>query len=120
MKGNLKKMEIKVRNVSPVLKEELENMCQRYMYPSLNQFMLIQLEAIVKNEGISIYQSHLADELGELKQLQSEFLTSFLKQEFQDIQLIQEIQTLQMITEDWLRFMDEVEAIQAKWTAKGD
>ncbi|MBF1699652.1 MAG: hypothetical protein HXO93_02445 [Streptococcus sanguinis] len=106
--------EIKIRNVSDDIHSQLKSICQKYQYTSLNQFMLDQLQAIVINDGLNLYQNHFAQTLSELKMQQAQILENQKLIEIRQIGLDSKQEVIQNLTVDWLQFIDDVDALAAE------
>jgi|GEM_PF-508458 len=108
------KREIKIRNIDPRTFEKINGIWRKNKYPSQNQFMLEQLDRIVQNDGLTSVQNKFTDELAQIKETQSKVLESLLGQEIKQVTLLREMELLQQLTESWLRFMDDVDALVQK------
>lgn len=111
--------EIKIRNVDSDTKIKLTTISQRSIYPSFNQFMLVQLERIVDNNGLDILQTMMAADLEKMKRNQKAIVESQVRSELQRVEIINRLDLLNTKTERWLQFILEVEAIDNKRKASG-
>lgn len=108
-----------IRNVSDDMFEQLHIISKKYNYASFNEFMLSQLENIVMNDGLNLYENQFAETLSIIKEQQAQILELLLKNEIS----LTAFSTKQDIVEDltlhWLRFMDDVDALEAERRAGG-
>ncbi len=108
-----------IRNVSEDMFEQLHIISKKYNYASFNEFMLSQLENIVMNDGLNLYENQFAETLSIIKEQQAQILELLLKNEIS----LTAFSTKQDIVEDltlhWLRFMDDVDALEAERRAGG-
>ena len=54
---------------------------KKYNYPSFNEFMLSQVQNIVMNDGLNLYNNQFAETLSDIKEQQSQILELMLKNE---------------------------------------
>ena len=73
--------EIKIRNIPDDMFEQLRNISKKYNYPSFNEFMLSQVQNIVMNDGLNLYNNQFAETLSDIKKQQSQILELMLKNE---------------------------------------
>ena len=71
--------EIKIRNIPDDMFEQLRDISKKYNYPSLNEFMLSQVQNIVMNDGLNLYNNQFAETLSDIKNQQSQILELMLK-----------------------------------------
>lgn len=124
MKGWWKMMtktkEFKIRNIPDEVYTQLKMIADKYQYASFNQFMIDQMQAIVINDGLSLYHNKFVDSLIEIKQLQNEILDQQLKNEIQTVAMDAKLDLVRELTLGWLQFMDDVDALSAERAAGGD
>lgn len=124
MKGWWKMMtktkEFKIRNIPDEVYTQLKMIADKYQYASFNQFMIDQMQAIVINDGLSLYHNKFVDSLIEIKQLQKEILDQQLKNEIQTVAMDAKLDLVRELTLGWLQFMDDVDALSAERAAGGD
>ena len=112
--------EVRVRNISDEVYTQLKMIADKYQYASFNQFMIDQMQAIVINDGLSLYHNKFVDSLIEIKQLQKEILDQQLKNEIQTVAMDAKLDLVRELTLGWLQFMDDVDALSAERAAGGD
>ena len=112
--------EVRVRNISDEVYTQLKMIADKYQYASFNQFMIDQIQAIVINDGLSLYHNKFVDSLIEIKQLQNEILDQQLKNEIQTVAMDAKLDLVRELTLGWLHFMDDVDALSAERAAGGD
>lgn len=106
--------EIKVRYIPEDMFEQLHSISKKYNYPSFNEFMLSQVHNIVINDGLNLYNNKFAESLSKIKEQQAEILKLMLKNEISLSALNVKQDVLQEITMNWLKFMDDVDALEAE------
>lgn len=106
--------EIKIRTVPNLIFSQLELICEKYEFYSFNQFMLDQLQNIVNNDGLNLYQNQFAKTLSEIKFQQKEILDQLLKNEIRQISLDAKQEVVEKLTTDWLRFIDDLDALETE------
>ena len=111
--------EIRMRNVPDEVLVQLQMMARQYNYPSLNEFMLSQLQRIVENGGLDLYDNRFAESLSAIKEQQARILELLLKNEIKLQALIAKQDIVEDLTIDWLRFMDDVDALESERNAGG-
>lgn len=111
--------EIKIRNVPGKTFSQLHMMSEKYQYPSFNEFMLAQLQRIVENGGLDLYDNKFAESLADIKKQQSQILELLLKNEIKLLAYGAKQDIVEELTTDWLRFMDDVDALAAEREAGG-
>ncbi|MBW7797505.1 hypothetical protein StDouc24_02765 [Streptococcus thermophilus] len=112
--------EIKIRNVPDDIFEQLHMIADKYNYPSFNEMMLSQLQSIVMNDGLDLYENQFADSLSKIKEQQANILELQLKNEIKLLGLVAKQDVVEELTINWLRFMDDVDALAAERRAGGD
>ena len=112
--------EVRVRNISDEVYTQLKMIADKYQYASFNQFMIDQMQAIVINDGLSLYHNKFVDSLIEIKQLQKEILDQQLKNEIQTVAMDAKLDLVRELTLGWLQFMDDGDALAAERAAGGD
>ena len=115
-----KTKEFKIRNIPDEVYTQLKMIADKYQYASFNQFMIDQMQAIVINDGLSLYHNKFVDSLIEIKQLQKEILDQRLKNEIQTVAMDAKLDLVRELTLGWLQFMDDVDALAAERAAGGD
>lgn len=106
--------EIKIRKVDSNTKKKLTAISKRSIYPSFNQFMLVQLDRIVNNNGLDLLQNMMAADIEKIKRNQSAILDGLIRSEIKKVEVLNRLDTLNSKTETWLQFILEVEAIDQK------
>lgn len=106
--------EIKVRNISDKIFEQLHAISKKYHYASFNEFMLSQLENIVMNDGLNLYENQFAETLSAIKEQQAQILELLLKNEISLTAFSAKQDIVEELTLNWLRFMDDVDALEAE------
>lgn len=121
MKERLKVMtkEIKIRNIPDDMFEQLRDISKKYNYPSFNEFMLSQVQNIVMNDGLNLYNNQFAETLSDIKKQQSQILELMLKNEISLSALNVKQDIVNEITTNWLHFMDDVSALEAERRSGG-
>lgn len=112
--------EIKIRNIPDEMFEQLQAISKKYNYPSFNQFMLAQMQQIVMNDGLNLYNNQFAENLSDIKIQQAQILDLLLKNEISLSALTVKQDVVEELTTNWLRFMDDVDALAAERRAGGD
>ncbi|WP_179957126.1 hypothetical protein [Streptococcus mutans] len=92
---------------------------KKYEYPSFNEFMLAQLQRIVENDGLDLYDNKFAETLADIKEQQAQILNQLLKNEIKLLAYHAKQDIVEELTTDWLQFMDDVEALAAERRAGG-
>lgn len=121
MKERLKVMtkEIKIRNIPDDMFEQLRDISKKYNYPSFNEFMLSQIQNIVMNDGLNLYNNQFAETLSDIKKQQSHILELMLKNEISLSALNVKQDIVNELTTNWLHFMDDVSALEAERRSGG-
>lgn len=121
MKERLKVMtkEIKIRNIPDDVFEQLRDISKKYNYPSFNEFMLSQIQNIVMNDGLNLYNNQFAETLSDIKKQQSQILELMLKNEISLSALNVKQDIVNKLTTNWLHFMDDVSALEAERRSGG-
>lgn len=121
MKERLKVMtkEIKIRNIPDDVFEQLRDISKKYNYPSFNEFMLSQIQNIVMNDGLNLYNNQFAETLSDIKKQQSQILELMLKNEISLSALNVKQDIVNELTTNWLHFMDDVSALEAERRSGG-
>ena len=121
MKERLKVMtkEIKIRNIPDDVFEQLRDISKKYNYPSFNEFMLSQVQNIVMNDGLNLYNNQFAETLSDIKKQQSQILELMLKNEISLSALNVKQDIVNELTTNWLHFMDDVSALEAERRSGG-
>lgn len=108
-----------IRNVSDDMFEQLHTIAKKYHYASFNEFMLSQLENIVMNDGLNLYENQFAETLSAIKEQQAQILELLLKNEISLTAFSAKQDIVEELTLNWLRFMDDVDALEAEIRAGG-
>ena len=111
--------EIKIRNIPDDMFEQLRDISKKYNYPSFNEFMLSQVQNIVMNDGLNLYNNQFAETLSVIKEQQSQILDLMLKNEISLSALNVRQDIVNDLTTNWLHFMDDVSAIEAERRSGG-
>lgn len=111
--------EIKIRGVVDKEFIQLQEMSKKYGYPSFNEFMLAQIQRIVENDGLDLYDNKFAEEIIVLKEQQERVIEQLLKNELLLLALNGKQDILEEMTLSWLRFMDDVDALESERNAGG-
>ena len=106
--------EIKIRSIPETTWAQLHMISKEYEYPSFNEFMLAQLQRIVENDGLDLYDNKFAETLADIKKQQSQILELLLKNEIKLLAYSAKQEIVEELTTDWLRFMDDVDALAAE------
>ena len=108
-----------IRNVPDDMFEQLQDISKKYNYPSFNEFMLSQIQNIVMNDGLNLYNNQFAETLSGIKQQQSQILELMLKNEISLSALNIKQDIVNELTTNWLHFMDDVSALEAERRSGG-
>ena len=111
--------EIKIRNIPDDMFEQLRDISKKYNYPSFNEFMLSQVQNIVMNDGLNLYNNQFAETLSDIKKQQSQILELMLKNEISLSALNVKQDIVNDLTTNWLHFMDDVSALEAERRSGG-
>lgn len=111
--------EIKIRNIPDDMFEQLRDISKKYNYPSFNEFMLSQVQNIVMNDGLNLYNNQFAETLSDIKKQQSQILELMLKNEISLSALNVKQDIVNELTTIWLHFMDDVSALEAERRSGG-
>lgn len=111
--------EIKIRSIPEKTWAQLHMIAEKYEYPSFNEFMLAQLQRIVENDGLDLYDNKFAETLADIKEQQAKILEQLLKNEIKLLAYSAKQDIVEELTIDWLRFMDDVDALAAERGAGG-
>ena len=111
--------EIKIRNIPDDMFEQLRDISKKYNYPSFNEFMLSQVQNIVMNDGLNLYNNQFAETLSDIKQQQSQILELMLKNDISLSALNVKQDIVNELTTNWLHFMDDVSALEAERRSGG-
>lgn len=111
--------EIKIRNIPDDMFEQLRDISKKYNYPSFNEFMLSQVQNIVMNDGLNLYNNQFAATLSDIKNQQSQILELMLKNEISLSALNVKQDIVNELTTNWLHFMDDVSALEAERRSGG-
>lgn len=121
MKGRWKVMtkNFLIRNVPDDMFEQLQAISKKYNYSSFNEFMLSQIQNIVMNDGLNLYNNQFAETLSVIKEQQSKILELMLKNEISLSALNVKQDIVNELTTNWLHFMDDVFALEAERRSGG-
>ena len=108
-----------IRNVPDDMFEQLQAISKKYNYPSFNEFMLSQVQNIVMNDGLNLYNNQFAETLSDIKKQQSQILELMLKNEISLSALNVKQDIVNELTTNWLHFMDDASALDAERRSGG-
>ena len=111
--------EIKIRNIPDDMFEQLRDISKKYNYPSFNEFMLSQVQNIVMNDGLNLYNNQFAETLSVIKEQQSQILELMLNIEISLLALNVKQDIVNELTTNWLHFIDDVSALEAERRSGG-
>ena len=111
--------EIKIRNIPDDMFEQLRDISKKYNYSSFNEFMLSQVQNIVMNDGLNLYDNQFSETLSDIKKQQSQILELMLKNEISLSALNVKQDIVNELTTNWLHFMDDVSALEAERRSGG-
>lgn len=103
-----------IRNVPEKVFTQLHMISEEYNYPSYNEFMLAQLQRIVENRGLDLYDNKFAETLADIKEKQAKILELLLKNEIKLLAYSAKQDIVEELTKDWLQFMDDVDALESE------
>ncbi|MFM0818469.1 hypothetical protein [Streptococcus suis] len=106
--------EIKIRSIPEKTWTQLHMISEEYEYSSFNEFMLAQLQRIVENDGLDLYDNKFAETLADIKEQQAKILDMLLRNEIKLLGCSAKQDIVEELTVDWLRFMDDVDALAAE------
>lgn len=104
--------EIKIRGLDKNDIDGLKLIAKQSQYANLNQFMLHQVNVILQNGGLDIYENKLADDIREIKEMLSKISNAQTRQELRDIKIIAKLDTNIESVIEWIKFMSLVETNQ--------
>lgn len=104
--------EIKIRGLDKNDIDGLKLIAKQSQYANLNQFMLHQVNVILQNGGLDIYENKLADDIREIKEMLSKISNAQTQQELRDIKIIAKLDTNIESVIEWIKFMSLVETNQ--------
>ena len=111
--------EIKIRNIPDDMFEQLRDISKKYNYPSFNEFMLSQVQNIVMNDGLNLYNNQFAETLSDIKNQQSQILELMFKNDISLSALNVKQDIVNELTTNWLHFMDDVSALETERRSGG-
>ena len=111
--------EIRLRKIPDELFIQLEMMSEKFQYSNLSDFLMSQLYRIVENNGLDLYENKFATILADIKEKQAQILDQMLKNEIKLLAYHAKQDIVEELTTDWLRFMDDVDALAAERRAGG-
>ena len=103
-----------IRNVPEKVFTQLHMISEEYEYSSFNEFMLAQLQRIVENDGLDLYDNKFAATLADIKEQQAQILDQLLKNEIKLLAYHAKQDIVEELTTDWLQFMDDIDALAAE------
>lgn len=106
--------EIRLRTVPDELYVQLEMISEKFQYPNFVEFMMSQLYRIAENDGLDLYDNKFAETLADIKEQQAKILELLLKNEIKLLAYSAKQDIVEELTTDWLRFMDDVDALAAE------
>ncbi|PWG53237.1 hypothetical protein [Ligilactobacillus salivarius] len=104
--------EIKIRGLDKNDIDSLKLIAKQSQYANLNQFMLHQVDVILQNGGLDIYENKLADDIREIKEMLSKISNAQTQQELRDIKIIAKLDANIESVIEWIKFMSLVETNQ--------
>ncbi|HJG15447.1 MAG TPA: hypothetical protein K8V06_04835 [Ligilactobacillus salivarius] len=104
--------EIKIRGLDENDIDSLKLIAKQSQYANLNQFMLQQVDVILQNGGLDIYENKLADDIRKIKEMLSKISNAQTQQELRDIKIIAKLDTNIESVIEWIKFMSLVETNQ--------
>ena len=104
--------EIKIRGLDKNDIDSLKLIAKQSQYANLNQFMLHQVDVILQNGGLDIYENKLADDIRKIKEMLSKISNAQTQQELRDIKIIAKLDTNIESVIEWIKFMSLVETNQ--------
>lgn len=108
-----------IRNVPEKVFTQLHMISEEYEYSSFNEFMLAQLQRIVENDGLDLYDNKFAATLADIKEQQAQILDQLLKNEIRLLAYHAKQDIVEELTTDWLQFMDDIDALAAERRSGG-
>ncbi|HEO0212474.1 TPA: hypothetical protein ACJR17_001616 [Streptococcus agalactiae] len=108
-----------IRNVPEKVFTQLHMISEEYEYSSFNEFMLAQLQRIVENDGLDLYDNKFAATLADIKEQQAQILDQLLKNEIKLLAYHAKQDIVEELTTDWLQFMDDIDALAAERRSGG-
>lgn len=108
-----------IRNVPEKVFTQLHMISEEYAYSSFNEFMLAQLQRIVENDGLDLYDNKFAATLADIKEQQAQILDQLLKNEIKLLAYHAKQDIVEELTTDWLQFMDDIDALAAERRSGG-
>lgn len=110
----MSRKDILIRNVPQKSFLHLHMISDKYHYSSFNEFMLSQIESIVINDGLNLYQNKFAKTLENIVEQQKEILNNQKRIELNQMALMNKQNIVEDLTTNWLNFMDDVDALAAE------
>lgn len=104
--------EIKIRGLDKNDIDSLKLIAKQSQYANLNQFMLHQVNVILQNGGLDIYENKLADDIRKIKEMLAKISNAQTQQELRDIKIIAKLDTNIESVIEWIKFMSLVETNQ--------
>ena len=104
--------EIKIRGLDKNDIDSLKLIAKQSQYANLNQFMLHQVDVILQNGGLDIYENKLADDIRKIKEMLSKISNAQTQQELRDIKIIAKLDTNFESVIEWIKFMSLLETNQ--------
>ena len=106
----MKTKQLNVKNVPEKLLLQLKQQAKEAHAPSFAQYVIEVLRNGVVNEGLSLYNNRVADQLVAAKQTQ-QTLDEFLTREMiNDLTAVDELITVRQLVEGWLEY-DMIETV---------
>ena len=81
--------------------------------------VLAQLQRIVENDGLDLYDNKFAATLADIKEQQAQILDQLLKNEIKLLAYHAKQDIVEELTTDWLQFMDDIDALAAERRSGG-
>ncbi|KAF1260941.1 hypothetical protein SUF15_09875 [Streptococcus agalactiae] len=113
----MSKKNILIRNVPESSFHQLHMKSNDYHFTSFNEFMLSQIENIVINDGLNLYQNKFAETLEKIVEQQKEILNNQKRIEINQLALKNKQIIVEELTTNWLHFMDDIDALAAERNA---
>ena len=89
------------------------------IFDVIDHDMLSQVQNIVMNDGLNLYNNQFAETLSDIKNQQSQILKLMLKNDISLSALNVKQDIVNELTTNWLHFMDDVSALEAERRSGG-
>lgn len=104
--------EIKVRGLDKNDIDSLKLIAKQSKYDNLNQFMLHQVNVIIQNGGLDIYENRLAKDIQEVQKALRRISNAQTQQELRDVKIIAKLDATIESVITWIKFMSLMETDQ--------